>query len=242
MTDLLRRRDIGILPGTSHVSRVAIIEPPLELADGFNSDQPTRLGAFSYSWSHLPRSVRSVGRYCSIAADVRFAEMEHPTNWLSKSSFTYDAGWMWERFAVSRGQAHVPVARMEADYQPSIVIENDVWIGTGAYICGGVTLGTGCIVGARAVVTRSVPPYAVVAGSPALILNQRFPDAVVSSLLRSRWWDYAFPDFMGSHIADAAAALAHIERLVADDAIKPYRPTRIRLVAPAYPGKDDWPY
>lgn len=241
MTDLLQRRGVG-LHGRSFLARVVILEPPSELIDGLNSEQPTRIGAFTYSWSHIPRPVRSVGRYCSIAAGVTFAEMQHPTTWLSTSSFTYENDWIWSDFAKSRGQVHTPAPWGEADYMPPITIGHDVWIGSNAYIRGGITLGTGCIVGAHAVVTRSVPPYAIVVGNPARIVRYRFPDDVVAALLRSRWWDYAFPDFMGPHITDVPAALAHIERLVAQDAIKPYRPTRIRLVAPAYLGKDDWPY
>jgi len=213
----------------------------MDLVGGLNSSYPTTVGAFTYSWSHIHWPVRSIGRYCSIAGGVTFAERQHPTNWLSTSSFTYESIW-WGEFAASRGQIHTPAAWTEADYHPPIVIEHDVWIGSGAYIKGGITLGTGCVVGTHAVVTRSVPPYAIVVGNPARIVRYRFPDDTIAALLRSRWWDYAFTDFMGPHITNVPAALAHIERLVADDAIKPYRPTRIRLVAPAYLGKDDWPY
>ena len=54
----------------------------------------------------------------------------------------------------------------------------------------GVKLGTGCIVGARAIVTRDVPPYAIVAGTPASIIRYRFSENTVERLLASEWWEW----------------------------------------------------
>ena len=55
-----------------------------------------------------------------------------------------------------------------------VVIEDDVWVGTRAIILHGTTIGRGAIVAAGSVVTKSVPPYAIVGGNPARILRFRF--------------------------------------------------------------------
>jgi acetyltransferase-like isoleucine patch superfamily enzyme len=70
------------------------------------------------------------------------------------------------------------------------VIGNDVWIGKAATVLTGLTVGDGAVVGTRAVVTKSVPPYAIVAGNPARILRYRFDSDIRERLLALRWWDW----------------------------------------------------
>jgi carbonic anhydrase/acetyltransferase-like protein (isoleucine patch superfamily) len=64
-----------------------------------------------------------------------------------------------------------------------------VWLGSGAIILSGITIGHGAVVAAQAVVTRDVPPYAIVGGNPAKIIRHRFDEATVAALLEARWWD-----------------------------------------------------
>ena len=70
-------------------------------------------------------------------------------------------------------------------------IGNDVWVGDGAVIMGGVHIGHGAIIAAYSVVGRDVPPYAVMAGNPAEILRYRFSKPTVEALLRIAWWDWS---------------------------------------------------
>lgn len=72
-----------------------------------------------------------------------------------------------------------------------IIIGNDVWIGYEAVILSGVTIGDGAIIGARAVVTRDVPPYTIVGGVPAKAIKKRFSEDTISSLLSLQWWDWS---------------------------------------------------
>lgn len=72
----------------------------------------------------------------------------------------------------------------------TIIIQNDVWVGHGAMIMAGVTLHNGCIVAAGAVVTKDVPPYAIVGGNPAQILRYRFDADVIEALQKIAWWDW----------------------------------------------------
>ena len=71
----------------------------------------------------------------------------------------------------------------------TIVVGNDVWIGRGALILPGVRIGDGAVIGAHAVVSRDVRPYAVVVGNPAREVKRRFDDATVDWLLRNAWWN-----------------------------------------------------
>jgi len=76
------------------------------------------------------------------------------------------------------------------DHKGDIVIGNDVWIGYEAVVMAGVTIGDGAIIGARAVVTKDVPPYTIVGGVPARKIRRRFSDNVIARLLELKWWDW----------------------------------------------------
>ena len=86
-------------------------------------------------------------------------------------------------------------------------VGNDVWIGDGAVIVGGVEIGDGAVVGAHAVVAKDVPPYAVVVGNPARIVKYRFEQSVASRLLACKWWDLPHDVISG----DLAPAIGDIE-------------------------------
>ena len=76
------------------------------------------------------------------------------------------------------------------DNKGDIVIGNDVWIGYEATILSGVTIGDGAIIGAKAVVTKDVPPYSVVGGVPAKKIKQRFDAETIQKLQQLKWWDW----------------------------------------------------
>ena len=220
----LREKGIYLPVEMSFVRTECILEPPIELIGGINVGRPCRIGAFSYSWSHLTSAVESIGRYCSIAGEVTFGGLEHPTDRLSTSSFTYEREWMWKRFADGRGQVWDPEVLDEHKKVPPIRIGNDVWIGLGAYIRGGVTLGDGCIVGAKAVVTRDVPPYAVIVGNPARIRKYRFSDKIIARLLELQWWRYAFTDLPIPKNSDVHTQIEDIAAGISNNTIVSYDP------------------
>ena len=80
------------------------------------------------------------------------------------------------------------------DDKGDIIIGNDVWIGYEAVIMAGVHIGDGAIIGARAVVTKDVPPYTIVGGTPAKEIRKRFDEDVVKKLLRLQWWDWSIDE------------------------------------------------
>ena len=71
------------------------------------------------------------------------------------------------------------------------MIGNDVWIGYEAMIMAGVHIGDGAIIAARAVVTKDVPPYTIVGGTPAKEIRKRFDTEVIQQLLKLKWWDWS---------------------------------------------------
>jgi virginiamycin A acetyltransferase len=125
-----------------------------------------------------PGVVIECGKYCSIAANVTFC-VDGNHNIQTFSSFPFFEMLYWKCPRNTWGK-----------FTPTI--GNDVWIGRNACIYSGVSIGDGAVVAGNAVVTKPVPPYAVVAGNPAKIVKYRFNDAEISKLLELKWWD--FPD------------------------------------------------
>ena len=76
------------------------------------------------------------------------------------------------------------------DNKGDIVIGNDVWIGYEAVILAGVTIGDGAVIGARAVVTKDIPPYTIVGGVPAKPIRKRFTQETIDLLLNIKWWNW----------------------------------------------------
>lgn len=141
---------------------------------------PTRIGANSYFRSDISVSgCESIGRCCSIARGVRIGAENHDIDFVSTHPFITDRSYT--------GLDNLPSNKVE---NRRVTIGNDVWIGLNALVLGGVTIGDGAVIAAGAVVTKDVPPYAVVGGVPARVIKYRFSEDVCQALLKSRWWDY----------------------------------------------------
>jgi acetyltransferase-like isoleucine patch superfamily enzyme len=165
-----------------------------------------------------------VGRYCSIASGVITGTHEHPTNWLTTSRTAYYPevnGWD-ELMAGSRAKQVRSQSRPFPGSCPVTTLEADVWIGQGAFIKSGVTIGTGAIIGARATVLKDVPPYAIVVGTPGRVLRLRFPEAIVERLLATQWWRYSIYDLFDAPMDDIEATLEVIEAKIAEGALEPH--------------------
>lgn len=119
-----------------------------------------------------------VGSFTSIASGVQiFLGGEHRIDWVTTFPFNI----LWEE-----GKNIVGHPKTKGD----VLIGNDVWIATEAIIMSGVTIGDGAVIGARAVVTKNVPPYTVVAGNPAKVVKKRFDDKTIQKLLEVKWWNW----------------------------------------------------
>ncbi len=183
------------------------------------------LGAFSYSGSDL-HPAGQVGRYCSIGGDVIMFGGCHPTHFLSSSPFFYEGS----RDLFERPFDLAGLPRRAVDLSSTGrglgTVEHDVWIGDGAAIGWDLTIGTGAVVGARSVVTKDVPPYSIVAGVPAKVINQRFPDDVVERLLATRWWDYDLTQFYHLRWDEPVHFIDAFEEMRAEGKLAPLAPPR----------------
>lgn len=131
-----------------------------------------------------------IGRFCSIGSEVKVINGFHPSqNYVS----THPAFYSVERNCTDLSFAAFDQfeERRYADKENrfDVVIGNDVWICDRASIIAGVTIGDGAIVAACSVVTKDVPPYAIVGGNPAKIIRKRFSDNVIRSLMDNQWWN-----------------------------------------------------
>lgn len=124
-----------------------------------------------------------IGKFCSIACGAKF--LFTSANHTMRSLSTYTFPIFFEEWGLD-----VKNITDAWDNKGDIVIGNDVWIGYEAVILSGVTIGDGAIIGARAVVTKDVPPYTIVGGVPAKPIRKRFDEETVAQLLALRWWDW----------------------------------------------------
>lgn len=149
----------------------------------------------------------TVGSFCAFGARVSVNPFNHPTDWLSTHEFQYHA-------TAFDDPPYRKMERLPREAAPTerCEIGHDVWIGHGATVLAGVTVGTGAVIGAGAVVTRDVPYYAIVAGSPARFIRYRFPPALTSRLLESCWWELPLEMLSGLPFRNPMACLDEIER------------------------------
>jgi acetyltransferase-like isoleucine patch superfamily enzyme len=119
--------------------------------------------------------VVKIGSFCSIAQSVRiFTAGNHRMDRFS--TFPFQEQLRWDAPSIHYGKG-------------TPVIGNDVWLGWDSLILSGVNIGHGAVVGARSVVTKDVPPYAIVAGNPARIVKYRYTPEQIAALLETPWWD-----------------------------------------------------
>jgi len=134
---------------------------------------------YSYVGKRCIVQYTTIGSYCSIANDVFIGLGQHPTDYFSTSPLFYRVNNTLKKKVVKENLEFV-------EYKP-IVIQDDVWIGARVIIMGGVTIGQGAIVAANSVVTKDVPPYAIVGGTPAKVLKYRLGEERIDYLLQAQW-------------------------------------------------------
>lgn len=128
------------------------------------------------SWGE--NSTVKIGKYCSIASGVCIQlGGNHRVDWIT----TYPFNVLNNKAKNFSGHPST---------KGDVIIGNDVWIGQEALILSGVNIGDGAVIAARSVVTKDVPPYAIVAGNPARIMKMRFNQEIINDLVDIKWWDW----------------------------------------------------
>jgi acetyltransferase-like isoleucine patch superfamily enzyme/SAM-dependent methyltransferase len=169
---------------TPHSESFAIA-PVLWLKD-IVEDPRVSIGDYTYAdgpveWvlSNLDERIE-IGKFCAIAPKVTiFGGGEHDT----QRTTTFPLNLFFRPETLQHGN-------LDATTKGITRIGNDVWIGQGATLLSGITVGNGAVIGAEAVVTRDVPAYTIVAGNPARVIRPRFSDEVIAQLLDLKWWDW----------------------------------------------------
>lgn len=149
----------------------------------------------------------TVGAYCSIGARTAINPFNHPTDWLSIHEFQYHPNsfdWVPEYSGIER-LSRTP------DMFRTVTIGNDVWTGHNVNVMPGVNVGDGAVLAAGAVVTKDVPPYAIVAGVPGTIKRYRHPEKTIEKLLRVKWWDLELSELSGLPFRDVDRCIGMIE-------------------------------
>lgn len=148
------------------------------------------MGKRSYTgpWDMIFKCI--IGSYCSISYGVTIGAPEHDYSRASTHQFIYDP--KYRLFDEDQD------LRNEKFSQP-VEIGNDVWIGCNSTILRGVTIGDGAVIAANAVVTKDVPPYAIVAGVPARVIKYRFSNEIINRLLMIKWWNWSDSKIKANH-------------------------------------------
>ena len=166
-----------------------------------NVHGPAYIGRHTYMVSGHIRNHVEIGRYCSIGREVIVGTGIHDTSGFSTSPFLEHLN---ENVGYQFAQ-ETPLRRT--------VIGNDVWIGDRAYIMSGVKVGDGAIIGAGAVVTKSVEEFAIVGGVPAKKIRLRFSADLISRILDSKWWELDSAALKQLEKGDLEDVLNQIEKI-----------------------------
>jgi len=138
------------------------------------------LGDHTFVQKNTAVTNADVGKFCSIAPGVSIGLGQHPAAYVSTHPAFYAATQPIAK-TFSAANPFQPLSRTQAGH--------DGWIGQNGLLMDGITIGTGAIIAAGAVVTKDVPDYAVVGGVPARVIKYRFPEDTRARLLKTAWWE-----------------------------------------------------
>lgn len=141
-----------------------------------------KVGKYSRVGFQTKITNATIGNFTAIGAESIIGLGQHPTNFLTSHSIFYKKGnWGWHDDWVKYPEGFVESS--------VITIGNDVWIGRRTMIMDGVSIGDGAIIAGGAVVTKDVPPYAIVGGVPAKVIKYRFSEEMIKRLEEIKWWN-----------------------------------------------------
>ena len=158
---------------------------------GWVGVDPYKIGRHTYisEFSHVSQNT-IIGNFCSIGNLCTIGAQRHRLDCLT--SFPFD--------------------EIRGTQKPEVtILGSDVWVGCNSVVMAGVLVEHGAVIGAGAVVTKSVPPYAIVVGNPARVLRYRFPPEIIQGLLETKWWDLPAEDIKKLPLTDPMRCVALIK-------------------------------
>jgi phosphonate metabolism protein (transferase hexapeptide repeat family) len=141
------------------------------------------VGDYSYFERHAEAIYTTIGKFCSIAANSRINALEHPLERVTQHKVSYRPNEYFRYLGVDE-------TFRKRRQGKRVTIGHDVWVGHGAVIMPGIRIGNGAAVGANAVVTRDVPAFTIVVGSPAKVVRPRFDEKISQRIEALAWWDW----------------------------------------------------
>lgn len=174
-----------------HLERILLLILKLILRGGNRLGDDTwflnsSIGYASYVSDHSFIKNTVIGRYTCIANDVMTVAGNHPTSFVSIHPAFYSLA---QKPSYVKQSKFEDFKYLDSEKRVSIKIGNDVWIGARVTILEGISIGDGAVVAAGAIVTKDIPPYAIVGGIPAKVIKYRFNEEIIQKLLKLKWWE-----------------------------------------------------
>jgi len=232
-----RRNHVGKIPEDRkrwlvgkqlEMHKSTVIEQHVTFQHGFSL---CSAGSFTEILSPLPVNAR-LGRYISIAGGGNILGYRHPLEkpFMSSAALHIHREYLhsYQQEIAKRGkQLIIKPTKTAQPHRSELLIGHDVWIGERVTLRGGISIGNGAVIAADTVVTKDVPPYAIVGGNPGKIIRYRFDQGLINILEHSQWWNYELYELHKLDISDT--------RKFADEIIKRrdeldiYQPRKINI-------------
>lgn len=176
----------------AELSPTPTLHEPVELTDVLLGDwteirsqsrlYDAEVSDYSYLMERVQVQYASIGKFVSVASDVRIGPTNHPIDRPTSHHFTYRS----DMYDLGNDDDSI----FERRANQGVEIGHDAWIGHGATVLPGVSIGDGAVIAAGAVVTNDVEPYEIVGGVPAQTIDRRFSSETAARLAATEWWHW----------------------------------------------------
>jgi len=232
--DFTPLREHGLLGGSGVIGTLEYERPAFVYGHRLKD---CTIGAFTYlNAAGMTSAYRCrIGRYVQVAESVIIGPPEHPLEGFSTHPFAFTRPkYMPNLYSLP------DFARLAPEEQPGPsyvdTVPSDTYIGHEVYLCArtlikrGVRIGDGAVIGAGAIVTHDIPPYAIAVGTPARVKRLRFPEKLVERFLKLQWWRYDLAPFKKDvDFSQAERTLEFFEERVADGTLQLLQPDSFRV-------------
>lgn len=153
-----------------------------------------RSGSDAFESVFTPHTL--IGRFCNLSWNLKFLIGFNHIYQNSVSPYSFQSAKVLRKIAARiRDKKDMPDLtpchnNLSRNNHYQIILGNDIWMGCGVTIVGGVKIGSGAIIGANSMITKDIPPYAIVGGNPARVIKYRFDEETIKKLMAIKWWNW----------------------------------------------------